>query len=258
MNWEVVLNLFQTAVLLIAFFGAIRTVGSEKRTMRVVFYGFAVACGLLSNFYWLAYDILRPGTRMPFAANEIGEWAMFLLLGAALNVGRKFRKTSLFMVFTALFTLANVAFWIAWSGEWIEDVLTGAAFGYFLISITERLSRDDALSRREWIALGVACFALIAMQTAIFFVPEPLGKTLDLCCYVLLFAGVLWFFVKTILGFLKKYDPAKLIGLAFAAYGWSMTTLYMSAGGFYVAAICFAILCYPLMLLALRKEEPAS
>jgi hypothetical protein len=41
---------------------------------------------------------------------------------------------------------------------------------------------------------------------------------------------------------------------AFAAYAWTTITLYMSSGGFYIAALLLSTLCFPMMLLALRKE----
>ena len=63
MNAEVILNLFFTAVLLLVFAGTLRLLGSGKREARMVLFAFAVASVLLSNLYWLAYDILRPGTR---------------------------------------------------------------------------------------------------------------------------------------------------------------------------------------------------
>ena len=118
MNMEVVFNLIQTAVLLLVFLGTLRLLGSGMREVRTVLFAFAVASVLLSNLYWLAYDILRPGTRMPFAANEIGEWALFLLLGAALNTQSERMNAKREMLFAALFTAANAALWIAWSGEW--------------------------------------------------------------------------------------------------------------------------------------------
>ena len=129
MNTYVVFNLFFTAILLLVFLGTLRLLASEKRDARTVLFAFAVASVLLSNLYWLAYDILRPGTRMPFAANEIGEWALFLLLGAAVRTQPEAPSAKREVFCAALFTAANVALWIAWSGEWIQDILTGAAFG---------------------------------------------------------------------------------------------------------------------------------
>ena len=87
MNVDVVLNLIMTAVMFLVFLGTLWLLRTEKREARTVLFAFAVACMLLSGLYWLSYGVLRPGTRMPFAANEIAESAMFLLFGAALKIG---------------------------------------------------------------------------------------------------------------------------------------------------------------------------
>ena len=199
MNATVSLNLFQTGVLLFAFIGAVRLVGVDRRTTRVVFFAFAMACALLSNLYWLAYDILRPETRMPFAANEIGEWALFLLMGASLGAdpvpGALHIEAVCAALFSAasaalwaLFMVCNTALWIAWSGEWVQDILTGAAYGYFICRLLVRIRREGVFSGWEWVVLAAVCPVLIAAQAAIFFVPLALKRPLDLFCYALLFA----------------------------------------------------------------------
>lgn len=254
MNMEVVLNLIQTVVLLLVFFGTFRLLGTGRREVRIVFFDFAVASALLSIMYWLAYDILRPGTRMPFAANEIGEWALFLLLGAAIHTQSVVPSAKREMICAALFTAANVALWIAWSGEWIQDILTGAAFGYFLCSLTARIKQAEAFPAWEWRILAVVCPVLIAAQTAIFFVPEPMKQPLDMFCYCLLFAAAALLLVRAFrsLRSVGRFSPAVLE--AFAAYAWTTITLYMSSGGLYIAALLLSTLCFPMMLLALRKE----
>ena len=55
------------------------------RSVELVSFTFATAAMLLSLLYWLAFDILYPGQRMPFAANEIAEWAMFLSFASTLK-----------------------------------------------------------------------------------------------------------------------------------------------------------------------------
>ena len=78
------------------------------------------------------------------------------------------------MFFAALFTAANVALWIAWSGEWIQDILTGVAFGYFLCSLTARIKQAVGFPAWKRRILGVSCLALITVLTAIFFVPKKM------------------------------------------------------------------------------------
>ena len=257
MNAEVILNLLFTAVLLLVFLGTLRLLGSGKREVRTVLFAFAVASVLLSNLYWLAYDILRPGTRMPFAANEIGEWALFLLLGAALNTQSERLTPNREMLFAALFTAANAALWIAWTGEWVDDILTGAAFGYFLCSLTAQIRQAEGFPVWEWRLLSVSCPVLVAVQTAIFFVPKPMKQPLDLFCYCLLFAVAAVLLIRALRSLGKGERASSAVLESFAAYAWTTITQYMSSGGFYIAALLLSTLCFPIMLMALKKEVSA-
>ena len=258
MNMEVVFNLFFTASLFLVFVGTLRLLETGKREARTVFFAFAVASVLLSNLYWLAYDILRPGTRMPFAANEIGEWAMFLLLGAALHPQSAVPTAKREVFCAALFTAANVALWIAWTGEWIQDILTGAAFGYFLCMLAAQIRHEGAFPAWEWRLLGVSCPVLIAAQTAIFLVPEPMKRPLDLFCYCLLFAVAALLMIRAFRSLLNGGQSSSVVPEAFAAYAWATITQYMSSGWLYITALLLATICFPMMFLALRKEVAAE
>ena len=251
---EVVLDLIQTAVLLLTFLGTVHLLGREKRAVRAVLFAFAVVSVLLSNLYWLAYNILRPDTRMPFAANEIGELAMFLLFGAVFRTQTEHPAAKREMLFAALFTAANAALWIAWSGEWADDVLTGAAFGYFLCCLTGQIKQTGVFPAWERRVLGAACPVLIAAQTAIFFVPEPMKRPLDLFCYFLLFAVDALLLLRAVQSLRKGSRSPSPVSEAFAANAWATITMYMSSGGFYAAAMLLSALSFPMMLLALKKE----
>lgn len=260
MNWDLFLNLFHIAVLLVVFSGTLRLIETDRHSLKAALFAFAIASVLLSDIYWLVYGLLRPDTRMPFAANEIGEWAFFLLLGASLTTRRpiRFRDAAPQIVCAVLFSAASAALWIAWSGEWVQDILTGASFGYLLCAIVSRIKRENAFSGAMWRFCGIICAVLIAAQTATFFAPEPLAKPLDLFCYALLFAGAAFFFVGALLSFGKSASPARCVCRTFAAFAWTVTALYMSSGAFYHAAMALTTLSIFLMYLALRKEVRAA
>lgn len=255
MSAAVLLNLIHTAALLLVFLGMIRLIAGGKRGVKTVFFAFAVACALLSNFYWLAYDVLRQGFRMPFAANEIGECAMFLLLGASLRRSTLRQPVDRDIIGTVLFTAANAALWIAWSGEWMQDILTGAAFGYFLCCLVLRIRQEDAFPVWEWRFLGIACVMLLAAQTAIFFVPEPVRHPLDLFCYFLLFSTAAVLLARALILLREDGQGSSALLCAFAAFAWTVVAMYMSEGGFYVAANLLNTLSLPMIYLVLRKEE---
>ena len=151
-----------------------------------------------------------------------------------------------------------MALWIAWSGEWIQDILTGAAFGYFLCMLAAQLRQEEAFPVWEWRLLGVACPVFIAAQTAIFLVPGPMKQPLDLFCYCLLFAVMAILLIRALRSLGKAERASSAVLATFAAYAWTTVTQYMSSGWFYIAALLMATLCFPMMLLALRKEVAAS
>lgn len=253
---EAVLNLIQTVVLLLVLLGALSLILSGRREVRLVLFAFAVVCALLSNLYWLTYDTLRPEQRMPFAANEIGEWAMFLLLGAAFPVRSKSPSVKKIMFFAALFSAANAALWIAWSGEWVEDIITGAVFAYFLCNLFGNIKAEEAFPLWEWRLFFVLCPILVAVQMIIFFVPEQSKLPLDLFCYGLMFGVAALLLIRAFLRLAGRIPGASsAVPEVFSFYAWATITLYMSSGAFYTAALLLVTISFPMMLTALKTEE---
>ena len=253
MNTYVVFNLFFTAILLLVFLGTLRLLASEKRDARTVLFAFAVASVLLSNLYWLAYDILRPGMRMPFAANEIGEWALFLLLGAAVRTQPEVPSAKREVFCAALFTAANVALWIAWSGEWIQDIITGIVVAYFFSKIIKHIKQTGALSSFAWKILGMICVLVIAANTATFFADYALKKIYEMSVCFLMLSADLYFMIRTVLS-LKRKETGVPVSHAFASMGWNVLFLYMSEGVIYNMVNVFCSVSFLLMFLALVRE----
>ena len=238
MNTEAFWDLFRAAILTVVLLSAFHLIDMERFTARMVFFTLAIACILLTDFYWLSYDILRPEARMPFAANEIGEWALFLLLGASLNYGKsiRLREAKWEMLCTVLFSAANAALWMAWSGEWVQDILTGLAFAYFLCALVAQIKMEKLFSVSRWRMLGILCLLLIAGQTTTLLAPESIRRPLDLLCYIFLFAVLLYLFVKAIRAVRKDADPTRGVCDTFIAFAWVEVTMYMSEGIFHAAA----------------------
>ena len=246
----------QVAVLVYVIVRGVRLLSAGGASMVAVFFLFAAISMLLSDLYWITYDLLRLEIRMPFAANEIAEAALFLLLASMLNVairpapGDALRE----MILTALFAAASTALWIAWTGEWADDLLAGLTFGYLLCCIARAIRLTGAFSRAEWIGLGAGAAALILLQATIFFVPAALGKILDLCCYVLMFLGVGFIFTKAVRSARAGADSRKQLSLTACCYGLAVSAMFMSEGVCYLVLSVFTTLSYVLMMNAVQKE----
>jgi len=253
---ESFLTIFQIVVLTIALIGSIRIIGAGRKSLFAVMFAFATSCLVLSDLYWLTYEILRPDTRKPFAANEVGEWAMFLLFAAALTSEHPMRlqdaRTEI--LFTCLFVIANVALWIGWSGEWVEDILTGLALGYFLCALALHIKAEGAFSDAVLRALGISSLVLVIAQALIFFVSRPADAWLDYGCYVLMFAVSVLLVVKAVSSLLSAQSPSRCICTTFAAFAWLIITMYMSSGAFYIAAVMLNTLSYLLMYIAIKRK----
>lgn len=255
MNAEAVLDLVRLVILVGIFVSGLYYIVRIKKTTRIVFFLLAIASILLSDAYWLVYDIMRPEVRMPFAANEIGEWALFLLLGAALNTSGsvQFAFARFEIIFAFLFSAANVALWIGWSGEWIQDIITGIVFAYFICSLVYQIKFENAFADIQWSLLGLVCIVLIVGQTATFFTPAFVSKVLDLCCYILLFLTAFAFLVRAIMSY-RKEAPSKVICNTFAMFAWSVVTMYMSSDVFFLAATVLSAIGFLFMFASLIKE----
>lgn len=149
MNAEVFLDLLRSIVLFTVVVLSVIRIRQRKGKLCMVFFAMAVSSLMLSEIYWLVYDSLRPDIRMPFAANEVSEWAFFMLLGVSLSSRSKlvFSESKKEMFGAVLFAAANVALWIGWSGEFIQDILTGFVYAYFLGVLVTKIKNEGVLNR---------------------------------------------------------------------------------------------------------------
>lgn len=250
------LNIQQVLVLSVLLFLAVRLIRRSAGDQTAVFFTFWLAQYLLTDLYWLIYDLMIGSERrMPFAANEIGEAALLLLEAAILSsaIGCRpslFRKTSLAALF---FSAANVVLWICWSGEWGQDFLIGIPFSYLLLILVSALELLDVLSRGEWAALGGVCALLIAGQAAVLFAPERIRLLLDTSCYLLMAAGLLCWAEGLRRAYQKKASPQVMLTLVLALIIWETMSRYMSEDLWYLAFYAAETVFMPLVYLAVRK-----
>ena len=255
---EVYVTLVQSLVLIGVIAFSARLIAKSKNILLTVFFTFAMVSWLLSDLYWLTYDILRPGTRMPFAANEIGECALALLLTASLSSLRQgTRRPWPEIVCGALFMLANVVLWGIWTGEWLQDVISGVAFGVLLCYLIVLLKQESVLPRAGFAIFGVSMLLVIASQTVSTYVTSPIGKAVEYVSYVILYALVAWLIYLSVRALIKGEHVKGLI-LSVACLEWTTLTLYLSPGILYYCALTIDTFAAVLMCISLRKEVLAD
>ena len=252
---EVVSNIVGIILLAAAIVRMVPLLKVRKGQLTTAFFLFAMLSLMLTYAYWLAYTLIRPDIRMPLAANLIGECAIFLLLSATLeSVFRdKWCSGRLLIVFTLIFAVASITLWIVWSGEWIQDIIGGIVYAYYLCICVRSLEVTDAFSRKEWITIGIGCIVITAAWIAWSYVPESLVWVTLLIGYAGMYALTFFFMCRSIIAVRKNTDPEQQMALSFSAYAWCMSAMYMSYDYYYAVSFIFCILTIPLMYMSTNR-----
>ena len=245
---EMVLFIMEAVVASIIAFLTARNLMRENYGFLPAFFTFAMVNYLLSTLYWIAYVILRPETRMPFAADEIAECAMLLLLSAGIIADKKAKRKCVAseVIYTFIFCACNIVLWICWSGEWLQDTLFGLPHVYFLWLIIRGLSDTDAISKTERIIIRTACSISVAVQFLPLLVGEQYQIITDYIGYILMFSVLIWLLIKSI--------KCRNLFISYAFFLGTMFVSYACSGVFYSIATIFQIASLPIMYMTLKNE----
>ena len=247
----------QIVVLFTALVQGFRYARRSDNKLYLIFYAMAMAAFLCSDLYYLAHLELREGLRVPFAPDDIANFGLFLLLGSFINAALDQREQKpAVTAAAAVFAAANVALWIAWSGEWLRDILGGLSHGYCLCAAALSLWRTRALSRGEWTGLAVLCAAVIAAGAGTVKTSDW-SAALEFIGYGLMGFGMLWLLVRALFS-LRGKDPDRALSLCFGLFCWNTVLMYMSAGNIYYIASNLTTFSLVILLLAVRKKVNAA
>ena len=243
--WEVGLNIVQIPVLFSVIAAMIRKTG-RRMGLFAAFFTFAMIALALEDIYWITYDFLRPDTWMPFAADEFAGSAAILLLGAALatKVDKDLETKRSELVFSVLFMAGCALLWIAWSGEWIQDIVFTAPYVYFLYVVIRGLRGTGSLERWQTYLAVVICAAVIILDAVALFVSEQAAGLLYNLNYVILNGTTILLFVKVL------RSKSRPLFLSFALYVWSRLVIYLSSDLFYNIGLALQILTLPVICYA--------
>ena len=245
---DIITNIIQSIILIVIIAKTIKLTIETKASLLPFFFALALSGTLLSNFYWFAYDILKPDTRMPMACNEIGENATILLLCAGLDtILKDKRKVASEMVFAIFFIGANIALWILWTGEWFQDILFGIPYIYLFWLLIRGLKSREILSRKEmWVAATVGIIVL-AMQIPLYFTK---GDVFIFICFMVMFALTVWL---GIVNFRRKD-----FFLATTFFMWTELAMFLNSDFYYDLFVFASTVAIIIMYPSLKKELAAN
>ena len=245
--FEVVITIIQSIVLVVFITKTIFLVLKQKTSFLPFFFALAMTSCLLSNLYWIAYDLLKPDTRMPFASNEVAECAMILLLSAGLDsLLNDKKKVPGEIIFSILYIGVNIALWIAWSGEWLQDILFGIPYIYFLWILIRGIRSRGVLTRKElWFASLMGVSVLI-MQVSLLFGKGSLFEFIEAVCFAEMFALMAWF------GF--KSFRSKDFFVTSTFFLWTELAMFLCSQPYYYLAFGVNVIVVPMMFMSMKKE----
>ena len=246
-NIEVLSTVLQVVVLVVVIAKTNRLIINEKSFFLPFFFALAMASFFLSDVYWFVYDVLKPDTRMPIAANEFGECAMILLLSAGLEtLLTDKKKVAGEIVYAVLYTAANIALWIVWTGEWLQDILFGIPYAYFLWVLIRGMRTREMMGRKElFMALAVSIFVLINLS-AVCFVDGIVREFVVQLCYVTMFTMMVWLGVKSF----RRMD----FFVTSTFFLWTNLAMFATPVPYYYVSFIGNTVALPLMLLSMKKE----
>ena len=250
---EKVSTIIQIVTLIVLVVLSSRLIGKGKLILPTFFFTFSIVSGLLNGLYWFTFDVMRPGERMPIAANEISECALFLLLSASVaSLKINCEKLYLKEVIPALIILVcNAALWVVWSGEWLEDIFSCIVMGVLFSTVVRRVKQTNLLPVYGWcLFYGVGALAIV-LQTITIIKGGQIGKITDISTYFLIIPMCIWFDILTLRGIIKKRKNTFLLSIM--GVMWAYLSLYMSPGYVYYAVLLLVNFGWVLMYLSLKN-----
>lgn len=252
---EIILSIIQIIVFAVVSYTSARLKLKEEGRLFRVFFIFGIMSLALEYVYWIAYDLLRPGKRMPFAGNEIADCAAVLLFASALalTLGRNRKISWESIIITFILMLPIIALWIVWSGQYIENIIFGIPYMYFLYVILLCIRQHGIFGRGEGIIIASVCAIIIILNYASL-IAKDTARFTDPANYVIENLLTLYLLIRCIKSLKSEASGQKTLILSFILFFYTCNVMFMSGGLIYELALLMNILTIPLMYLSVKKE----
>ena len=245
--FDVLITIFQCCILVIFIVKSTRIMSISKKSIFPFFVILTMASCLLSNLYWIVYDLINPNTRMIIAANEIVECATILLLSTGLYSILLNRKIILGEILFAIFYIVgNIVLWIVWSGEWFQDIFFGIPYIYFLWILIRGLRSRKTISPKEICVMALTSLIVLALLAML---PVSEGYVYAFAkygSYVIKFALVIWLGIKC--------AQSKDVFVASTFFLWTNLAMFSSGDFYYFIAFLANTFAFPFLFISMKKE----
>ena len=252
-NWILILEAVACISIVVRAFLCLR---NHRYYTPAAFFTYAVVSFLMNDLYWIAFNLLNHGVRMPFSVADFSENGTMLLLAAMLIAafpGRDRRNIPLFAG-AMLFSLCNIVLWICWNGEWLKDIIGGFCYAVFCWQAVRSLQESRAFSRGIWIAWGIGTALLMALLGIEQLERELYSRWFEWLYYSLMTAGTLFFAVRWFREIRNSERGDAALSLAVSGIFWAFTCAYMCAEPAWFFAEIAILIMFVLTLITMERK----
>lgn len=202
---------------------------SSERRSPIVFLGFAYTVILVSNLYWIVYEIMTFESIYLFSAIDIASAGFFLLTGASIAMTVEDRDSFDAPAFLAsgAFALAQGLLWILWTKAWFKDMLGCLPIWYTLYHLFRAVRSTAPFSHEEHIALVVVQVLVPVMQVWSYLSWDTYGSILDALSGIVCLVGFVWLVARMIRLWRTDDRAEATAACAFVALLWCLCTMYL-------------------------------
>ena len=253
---EIVTLSLQNFILIPIIWSSARMMKTGRHGVFPAFFTFAMVSLLLCNLYNSVNGMLNPGVRLPFAVDEIADCSMLFLLCAGLEALNRNKEKPLIrdLLFSLIFMGMNIMLWIVWSGEWIQDIVFGIPYIYFMYLLLRGVRKTRAMNRKEALLAGTACCGVVLLQTVKLLTDSAAAKWLEGSCHGLEYGVSVWFLWKSMKALKEAGTEEKSLFLSLLGFLWTTLVSFMSADILYSISLIMNTAMLPVMLAAVKRK----
>ena len=239
-----IVDVFEMVLLVVTVVYLFRHSDASRQRSPIVFLGFSYAVLLVSNLYWIAYELMTREAIYEFSAIDIASAGLYLLAGASIAMLLDEREGLDLPVFvgSGIYSIGQAVLWVIWTNMWLKDVLGCLPIWYMAYYLVRGLKRIRAFSHVERVALVVVVAAVAALQVGSFVVWDTFGSALDITSGILCLVVYFGLVAKLYLTNKAEGIGGKVVGYAFSALLWALCSMYLMYEPLYSIFLLLSVL----------------
>ena len=255
--FEIICTAIQVIIIFVLVYGMVDHIRNSKVDLPAILFLFALFSFLLNDIYWLCFEIIYPGEKMPFSVNAIGEYAFLMLLVSMYKqLFDSYKlKISIEMGIISVMTAIYMCLWIRWSGTWTGNIIGAIAFGYLVCIIVGLILKYEPIPSKFLYYILYIAIAQLMLNLAVEFVaPESMTNMVNNAMYAITYVSAIVFLVIVTVRTIKKSDNKGNLILAGGFLVWTFNAMYVSGDYWYELGDALSTVAFVYLYIGIKRE----